>query len=112
MPTCLEHKHDNMSRNYHGCSDISGLCSNNVCSSQNFGVIVLEHKPDTWCVHLWQLFSETTLYTVRLQLYTIQYNTIELYCPVNGKFVCSVRVKVNKNTIVIKKIRINKYIKK
>ena len=41
---------------------------------------------------------------------TIQYNTIELYCPVNGKFVCSVRVKVNKNTIVIKKIRINKYI--
>ena len=33
----------------------------------------------------------------------IQYNTIELYCPVNGKFVCSVRVKVNKNTIVIKK---------
>ena len=42
---------------------------------------------------------------------TIQYNTIELYCPVNGKFVCSVRVKVNKNTIVIKKIRINKYIK-
>ena len=33
---------------------------------------------------------------------TIQlYNTIELYCPVNGKFVCSVRVKVNKNTIVI-----------
>ena len=32
-------------------------------------VIVLEHKPDTWCVHLWQLFSETTLYTVRLQLY-------------------------------------------
>ena len=44
-------------------------------------------------------------------LITIQYNTIELYCPVNGKFVYSVRVKVNKNTIVIKKIRINKYIK-
>ena len=42
---------------------------------------------------------------------TIQYNTIELYCPVNGKCVYSVRVKVNKNTIVIKKIKINKYIK-
>ena len=41
----------------------------------------------------------------RLILFTIQYNTIELYCPVNGKFVCSVRVKVNKNTIVIKKIK-------
>ena len=36
---------------------------------------------------------------------TIQYNTIELYCPVNGKFVYSVRVKVNKNTIVIKKTK-------
>ena len=35
--------------------------------SQNFTVVVLEHKPDN--VHLWQLFSETTLYTVRLQLY-------------------------------------------
>ena len=35
--------------------------------SQNFRVIVLEHKPDY--VHLWQLFSEITLYTVRLQLY-------------------------------------------
>ena len=34
--------------------------------SQNFRVIVLEHTPD---VHLWQLFSETTLYTIRLQLY-------------------------------------------
>ena len=33
-------------------------------------------------------------------MYTIQYNTIELYCPVNGKFVCSVRVKVNKNMYV------------
>ena len=32
MQTCLEHKHD-LSRNYHGCSDISGLCSSNdVCS--------------------------------------------------------------------------------
>ena len=31
MQTCLEHKHD-MSGNYHGCSDISGLCSNDVCS--------------------------------------------------------------------------------
>ena len=31
MPTCLEHTHD-MSGNYHGCSDISGLCSNDVCS--------------------------------------------------------------------------------
>ena len=43
--------------------------------------------------------------------YNTIYNTIELYCPVNGKFVYSVRVKVNTNTIVIKKIRINKYIK-
>ena len=34
--------------------------------SQTFRVIVLEHKP---YVHLWQSFSETTLYTVRLQLY-------------------------------------------
>ena len=38
-----------------------------------------------------------------IQYNKIQYNTIELYCPVNGKFVYSVRVKVNKNTIVIKK---------
>ena len=53
-----------MSRNYHGCSDIGAY---HVCAltmfalSQNFTVVVLEHKP----VHLWQLLSETTLYTVR-----------------------------------------------
>ena len=34
--------------------------------SQNFRVVVLEHKHDN--VHLWQLFSNTTLYTVRLHL--------------------------------------------
>ena len=34
--------------------------------SQNFIVVVLEHKHD---VHFWQLFSNTTLYTVRVQLY-------------------------------------------
>ena len=53
-------------------------------------------------VLLWRLYG-VTLKLELTQYNTIQYNTIELYCPVNGKFVCSVRVKVNKNTIVIKK---------
>ena len=48
--------------------------------SQNFTVVVLEHKP----VHLWQLFSETTLYTVRLQLYkscTMMFTLVSIIYP-------------------------------
>ena len=36
--------------------------------SQYFRVVVSEHKPDNY-VHLWQLLSETTLYTIMLQHY-------------------------------------------
>ena len=50
--------------------------------SQHFIVVVLEHKH----VHFWQLFSNTTLYTVRLQLYkscrpTMMFALVSIICP-------------------------------
>ena len=62
-------------RTYHVCALMM------FAQSQNFRVIVLEHKPD---VHLWQLFSETTLYTVRLQLYkscTMMFTLVSIIYP-------------------------------
>ena len=35
-----------MSANYHCCSDISGLCSNDVCSESKLQSGILEHKLD------------------------------------------------------------------
>ena len=46
MQTCLEHKHD-MSGKYHGCSE--QVCALTMFAlSQNFRVIVLEHKPSIY----------------------------------------------------------------
>ena len=81
MQTCLEHKHD-MSGNYHGWSDISGLCSNDVCSESKFHSG--RFRAQTWYVHFWQLFSNTTLYTVRLQLYkscTMMFALVSIIYP-------------------------------
>ena len=50
--------------------------------SQTVIVVVLEHNHDY--VHLWQLFSNTTLYTVRLQLYkscTLMYALLSIIYP-------------------------------
>ena len=53
-------------RNYHGCSDI--VCALTMFAlSQNFRVVVLEHKHDMSIYG--NYFQKTTLYTVRLQLY-------------------------------------------
>ena len=81
MRTCLEHKHD-MSRNYHDCSDIPCLCSNDVCSESKLHSG--RFRAQTWYVHLWQLLSETTLYMVRLQLYkscTMMFTLVSIIYP-------------------------------
>ena len=50
-----------------GHNFLSGLCSNDVCSESKLQSG--QFRAQTWYVHLWQFFSNTTLYTVRLQLY-------------------------------------------
>ena len=80
MQTCLEHKHD-MSGNYHGWA--YQVCALTMFAiSQNFRVIILEHKLDMSIK--WQLFSKTTLYTVRLQLYkscTMMFALVSMIYP-------------------------------
>ena len=69
-----------MSGKYHGCSDIPGLCSNDVCSESK----LQSDRFRAQTVHLWQLFSETTLYTVRLQLYkscTMMFTLVSIINP-------------------------------
>ena len=81
MQTCLEHKHD-MSRNSHGCSDISGLCSNDVCSETKFHSG--RFRAQTCYVHYCNYFPKTTLCTVRLQLYkscTMMFALVSIIYP-------------------------------